>query len=349
MEDANSCKHPDDDLLSNAIKDDKKPNNEGKKVTYEVPDDDELDAMFINSDDIDDMNVPSDNDSQNNDGNKACNEMDDSMVLNSTRKRKAGISFVPDVSLKTPKHSGNFHKCKSPCSICHDAKRSRYRMSNVKVPVSSTMSQDLLSSIKKKFPDVFKWDLNITLDTLNVSEMSPKIQNEKLHDNLLKTSSADSEDFEKSEQSRKELEDRKKRKEKKPKEKKKKYPIRSQVHYTEVPTEPMTLRRGKVLSFTMEPIFDDEQNIPNNIPTCEFCSKKFLSDANLLRHLKYAQKREQAKKLKEKEELEKQENLRKEEKKKALNDKRNKKNKKIRKKKVLMQSVPKVMVGLFQR
>ena len=108
MEDANSSKHSDDDFLSNAIKDEKKPNDEGKKVTYEDPDD-ELDAMFINSDDSDDMNVPSDNDSQNNDGNKSSNEMDDSTVLNSTRKRKAGTSFVPDVSPKTPKHSGNFH------------------------------------------------------------------------------------------------------------------------------------------------------------------------------------------------------------------------------------------------
>ena len=300
MEDANSSKHPDDDLLSNAIKDDKKPNDEGKKVTYEVPDGDELDAMFINSDDSDDMNVPSENDSQNNDSNKSSNEMDDSTVLNSTRKRKAGTSFVPDVSLKTAKHSGNFHTCKSPCRICHDAKRSRYGMSNVKVPVSSPMSQDLLSSTKKKFSDVFKWDLNITLDTSNVSEMSPKIKNEKFHDNLLKTSSGESEDFEKSEQRRKELEDRKKRKEKnkkkKPKEKKKKYPIRSKKHYTEVPTEPMTLHRGKVLSFEMEPILDDKQNIPKNIPTCKFCSKKFLSDANLLRHLKYVHKREQAKK-----------------------------------------------------
>ena len=117
--------------MSNAIKDDKKPNDEGKNVTYEVPDDDELDTIFINSDDGDDMNVPSDNDSQNNDGNKSSNEVDDSTVLNSTRKRKAGTSFVPDVSLKTPKHPGNFHTCKSPCSICHDPKGSRYRMSNV--------------------------------------------------------------------------------------------------------------------------------------------------------------------------------------------------------------------------
>ena len=179
------------------------------------------------------------------------------------------------------------------------------------------MSQDLLSSIKKKFPDVFKQDLNVTLDTSNVSDMSPKIQNGKLHDDLLKTSSGKSEDFEKSEQRRKELEDRKQKKRKEQKEenkRKKKYPIKSKKHYTEVPTEPMTLRRSKVLSFKTEPILDDEQNIPKNIPTCKFCSKKFFSDGNLLRHLKYAHKREQAKKLKEKEELEKQENLRKEEK-----------------------------------
>ena len=120
MEDANSSEHADDDLLSNAIKDDKKPNDHDKKVTYEVPDDDELDAIFINSDDGDDINVTYDNNSQNNDGNKLSN------VLNSRRKRKAGTSFVPDVSPKTPKHSGNFHTCKSPCSICHDAQRSRY-------------------------------------------------------------------------------------------------------------------------------------------------------------------------------------------------------------------------------
>ena len=103
-------------------------------------------------------------------------------------------------------------------------------------------------------------------------------------------------------------------------------------HQIQVPTEPMTLHIGKVLSFKMEPILDDEQNVPKIYLHVNFCSKKFLSDANLLRHLKYAHKREQAKKLKEKE-LEQQENLRKEEEKnKALNDKRNKNKEKNKKK-----------------
>ena len=41
------------------------------------------------------------------------------------------------------------------------------------------MTNELLLSIHKKFPDVFNKEVNVTLDSSSISEMSPNIKNEK--------------------------------------------------------------------------------------------------------------------------------------------------------------------------
>ena len=65
------------------------------------------------------------------------------------------------------------------------------------------------------------------------------------------------------------------------------------MHYIEIPKEPMKLRQGKILQIKLELESENDNTIPRNIPTCQFCSKKFVSEKNLTKHLKYAHKQEQ--------------------------------------------------------
>ena len=220
----------------------------------------------------------------------------DSVSKPKRRRRRPNVNVIPDSSPDIMNHSSSFHACKSLCTICHDVHKSRYGMSKVKVPQSRNMTNELLLSICMKFPDVFNKEVNVTLDSSSISEMSPKIRNEKLCNKLMKTSSGESGEFQASEQRRKGLVDRKKKEKKAKRQKRKKYPIRShgeklnEKHYTEIPKEPMKLRQGKILQVKLEPESENDNTIPKNIPTCHFCTEKFVNEKNLTKHLKYTHK-----------------------------------------------------------